>query len=155
MKITSIRIRVLKNTGNKMVGLVSITLENMIAIHDIKILKNLEGLFLAMPSRSTKAGTFKDSVHPINALVREAIERIIFEAYNHCLVNGYSNSQYDVIAEFNRTLIEQSFSDFRLACSEDNKYSMSDDVSGENVSTSEKVGDKQKKSNAFLEWLNN
>ena len=40
MKITSLRIRMLKNTGNKMQGVASITLDNMIAIHDIKILKN-------------------------------------------------------------------------------------------------------------------
>lgn len=58
-------------------GIVSINLDNMIAIHDIKILQNNDDLFLAMPNRNTKAGGFKDSVHPINAEVREAVERII------------------------------------------------------------------------------
>ena len=53
MKITSIRIRTLSNTGNKMVGLVSLTLGGMVAINDIKILKNQNELFLAMPSRPT------------------------------------------------------------------------------------------------------
>ena len=52
MKITSLRIRTLKNTGNKMQGVASITLDNMIAIHDIKILRNSDGLFLAMPSKT-------------------------------------------------------------------------------------------------------
>lgn len=155
MKITSLRIRTLKNTGNKMQGVASITLDNMIAIHDIKILKNNEGLFLAMPSKTVKPGTFKDSVHPINAQVRESIERIIFSGYNACLENNYGNAQFDMVAEFAETLLEQTFSDFSLVSNEAYKFSVNDDaehVGSDEISSN---NDKQKKGNAFLDWLNN
>lgn len=117
MKITAIRIRVLANTGNKMVGLSSITLENMIAIHDIKILNNQNELFLAMPSRSTKAGTFKDVVHPINASVRETIERIVFRGYEKCLRENIANVQYELKSDFLGVLTEQTLDDFILVYS--------------------------------------
>ena len=114
MKITSLRIRALKNTGNKMVGLVSITLCDMIAIHDIKILNNQGQLFLAMPSRTTKAGTFKDIVHPINATVREIIEKISFGAYQKCINENIWTAQYDINPDFQGILTEQSIEDFLL-----------------------------------------
>lgn len=154
MKITSLRIRTLKNTGNKMQGVASITLDNMIAIHDIKILRNSDGLFLAMPSKTVKPGTFKDSVHPINAQVREAIERIIFSAYELCSNNNHGSAQFDVSNEFSETLLEQTFSDFHLVSSEEYKFStpnaffQEDDISETNETRS-------KNGNAFLDWLNN
>lgn len=114
MKITSLRIRVLNNTGNKMVGLVSITLGDMIAIHDIKILNNQSQLFLAMPSRTTKAGSFKDIVHPISAPVRETIEKISFDAYEKCINENIGTAQYDVNPDFHGVLTEQSIEDFFL-----------------------------------------
>lgn len=154
MKITSLRVRALKNTGTKMQGVASITLDNMIAIHDIKILKNNEGLFLAMPSKAVKPGSFKDIVHPINALVREAIERIIFSAYEVCSENNYGSAQFDVVAEFSGTLIEQAFSDFVLVNNETYNYSTSNDTYQTYGKTTED-SDKPKKGNAFLDWLNN
>ena len=120
MKITSIRIRTLNNTGNKMVGLVSLTLGDMIAIHDIKILKNQNELFLAMPSRSTKTGTFKDVVHPINAQVRETIERIAFSAYNYCLGESIGSAQFDLKADYSGVLTEQIFESFIPSSSVEN-----------------------------------
>lgn len=119
MKITSIRIRILKNTGSKMVGLVCITLDDMIAIHDIKMLNNQGQLFLAMPSRATKAGTFKDIVHPINASVRETIEKIAFDAYEKCENENIGNAQFDVSSDFQGILTEQSINNFKLVASKD------------------------------------
>lgn len=81
MIITAVQIRRMENTGTKLRGIVSITLDNMIVIHDIKILQNGEDMFLAMPSRSIKSNTFKDIVHPINSDVRQVFERIVFDAY--------------------------------------------------------------------------
>lgn len=154
MKITSLRIRVLKNTGNKMRGIVSINLDNMIAIHDIKILQNNDDLFLAMPNRNTKAGGFKDSVHPINAEVREAVERIIFGAYRFCLENDYGNVQFDSLPEFNDSLLEESFSDFQLVKKETYKFLVPHDANQEEEDA-KKTTEKPQKSNAFLVWLNN
>lgn len=150
MKITSLRIRVLNNTGNKMVGLVSITLGDMIAIHDIKILNNQNQLFLAMPSRTTKAGSFKDIVHPINAPVREIIEKISFDAYEKCINENIGTAQYDVNPDFNGVLTEQSIEDFLLVSTKEvsdyatntqsfsnfgrNQNSKSNDSNGSNLS---------------------
>ena len=81
MLITTIQIRRKENTGTKMHGIANLTLDDMIAIHDIKVLKNGENLFFAMPSRAANASTFKDIVHPINGKVRQVFERLIFDAY--------------------------------------------------------------------------
>ena len=81
MIITAIHIRRIENSGTKMHGIATITLDEMVAIHDIKVLKNGETIFLAMPSRPTKSNTFKDVVHPINSGVRQVFERLIFAAY--------------------------------------------------------------------------
>ena len=81
MLITAIQIRQKENTGTKLKGLASITLDGMIAIHDIKILNNDGSMFLAMPSRQTKSNTFKDVVHPINSNVRTVLEKLVIDAY--------------------------------------------------------------------------
>ena len=81
MLITALQVRRIENSGTKMQGIATVTLDEMIAIHDIKILKNGDSMFLAMPSRPTKSNTFKDVVHPINSDVRQVLERLIFAAY--------------------------------------------------------------------------
>lgn len=81
MLITAIQIRRIENSGTKLQGIVTVTLDEMIAIHDIKVLKNSDSLFLAMPSRATKSNTFQDIVHPINSDVRTVLERLVFAAY--------------------------------------------------------------------------
>lgn len=81
MLITAIQIRRIENSGTKMQGIATVTLDEMIAIHDIKVLKNGGSMFLAMPSRATKSNTFKDVVHPINSDVRHVFERLVFAAY--------------------------------------------------------------------------
>lgn len=147
MKITSIRIRTLGNTGNKMVGLVSLTLENMIAIHDIKILKNQEEPFLAMPSRPTKAGTYKDVVHPINAEVRDSIERIVFSAYKYCLGENIGNAQFDLKTDFYGVLTEQAFEDFILSSSAEttsvtyNVQNKNDTIRTRKIETNNPIGE--------------
>lgn len=153
MKITSLRIRMLNNTGNKMKGVVSITLDNMIVIHDIKILENNNELFLAMPSKTIKPGTFKDSVHPINSLVRNAIERIVFATYELCSECNYGTAQFDINPSFGESLLEQTFSDFQLVSNE--KYNISNDFFGDSDNKSTETIDSNKKGNAFLDWLNN
>ena len=81
MLITALQVKRIENSGTKMQGIATVTLDDMIAIHDIKVLNNGGSLFLAMPSRITKSNTFKDIVHPINSDVRQVLERLIFAAY--------------------------------------------------------------------------
>ena len=80
MQITDIRLRKV-NTENRMKAVASVTFDNEFVIHDIKVIESQNGLFIAMPSRKTPNGEFKDIAHPINAETREKIQKAILEAY--------------------------------------------------------------------------
>ena len=80
MTITEIRVRKLITEG-KLEGIVSITIDNVLAIHDIKIVQGEERLFAAMPSRRDDNGMFRDIVHPINGDIRKEMENQILSAY--------------------------------------------------------------------------
>ena len=84
MDITDIRVRKL-NTEGKMKAVVSVTFDNAIVIHDIKIIDGQEKLFIAMPSRKTPDGEFKDIAHPINAQMRQYLEDAILKKYETAL----------------------------------------------------------------------
>ena len=94
MKITAIQIRRLENTGTKLKAIVTIVLDDMIAVHDIKVLQSAEDMFLAMPSRLTKQNTFQDVVHPIHSSVRKLLERLIFDAYEQIEELGHANMEF-------------------------------------------------------------
>ena len=80
MQITDVRIRKIEAEG-KMKAIVSITFDNEFVVHDIKIIQGQGGLFIAMPSRKTPAGDFRDIAHPINTDTRERIQSSILEAF--------------------------------------------------------------------------
>lgn len=80
MQITDVRLRKV-NSENRMKAVASVTFDNEFAVHDIKVIESQNGLFIAMPSRKTPNGEFKDIAHPINAETREKIQKAILEAY--------------------------------------------------------------------------
>lgn len=80
MEITDVRIRKIDVEG-KMKAVVSVTFDNEFVVHDIKIIESQNGLFIAMPSRKTPDGEFKDIAHPINTVAREKIQKAILEKY--------------------------------------------------------------------------
>lgn len=80
MIITDVRIRKITTEG-KMKAIVSITLDNEFVVHDIKIIEGQSGNFIAMPSRRTPDGEFKDIAHPINTETREKIQKAILDEY--------------------------------------------------------------------------
>lgn len=80
MKITDIKIRRLLTDG-RLRGVISVTLDNQLAVHDIKIVQGDERLFVAMPSRKDESGIFRDIVHPITPEAREVLEGEILLAY--------------------------------------------------------------------------
>ncbi len=84
MEITDIKIRRIITEG-RLRAVVSITLDNMIAVHDIKIVQGDERLFVAMPSRKDENGVFRDIVHPISAAARKEMEAQIMETYKQHL----------------------------------------------------------------------
>ncbi len=84
MEITDIRVRKI-NAEGKMKAVVSVTFDNAIVVHDIKIIEGQDKLFIAMPSRKTADGEFKDIAHPINAQMREYLENAILAKYETAL----------------------------------------------------------------------
>ena len=81
MNITEIKIRKTFNNESRLKALVSITIDHVLAIHDIKVIEGPDRLFVAMPSKREANGTFRDIIHPIESGTREEIERQIIDAY--------------------------------------------------------------------------
>ena len=80
MKITEIKIRRIYQE-NRLRALVSVTLDNDFAVHDIKVIEGPERLFVAMPSRREDSGVFRDIVHPITPDARRYMEEMILDEY--------------------------------------------------------------------------
>ena len=80
MQITDVRVRKITKEG-KMRAIVSITIDEEFVIHDIKVIEGDNGYFVAMPSRRTLEGEYRDCAHPINAATREKIQVAIMTAY--------------------------------------------------------------------------
>ena len=87
MQITDVRIRKIEKEG-KMKAVVSITIEEEFVIHDIKIIEGEKGMFIAMPSRKTAEGEYKDIAHPIKSSTRELIQNLILQKYNEELLHS-------------------------------------------------------------------
>ena len=82
MKVTSVKVKKIEKENSRMKGIASILLDDMIAIHDIRIISGDNGLFVAMPSRKTATGDYRDIVHPISQEARDIVESAIIEEYN-------------------------------------------------------------------------
>ncbi|MBR5251002.1 MAG: septation regulator SpoVG [Clostridia bacterium] len=82
MRFTDVRIRKVEKEDNKLRAIASVTIEECFVVHDIKIIEGTEGLFIAMPSRKTKEGEYKDIAHPINSDTRKELSDIVLKAYN-------------------------------------------------------------------------
>ena len=81
MNITDVRVRLITKEDSKLKAVASITIDNAIAIHDIKIVEGSEGCFVAMPSRKTGEGEYRDIAHPINAEARTQLLQVVLDAY--------------------------------------------------------------------------
>ncbi|MCL2337949.1 MAG: septation regulator SpoVG [Firmicutes bacterium] len=84
MNVTDVRVRKVLSDG-KMKAIVSVTLDDMFVIHDVKVVEGQNGLFVAMPSRKTPSGEFRDIAHPINSSAREIIQNAVLDAYAEAL----------------------------------------------------------------------
>lgn len=80
MEVTDVRLRRVSAEG-KMRAIASITLDDEFVIHDVRIIDGNNGLFVAMPSKRTADGEFRDIAHPINSSAREKIQAAVLEAY--------------------------------------------------------------------------
>ncbi|MBQ8297644.1 MAG: septation regulator SpoVG [Ruminococcus sp.] len=80
MEITDVKIRKIMSEG-RLRAVVSVTIDNMLAVHDIKVVQGEERLFVAMPSRKDENGVYRDTVHPISPVSRKLFEESILDAY--------------------------------------------------------------------------
>ena len=83
MQVTSVSVRKIEKEGSRMKGIASILLDDSFAVHDIRIIQGDNGLFIAMPSRKTATGGYRDIAHPINPDVRKMLEDAIIKEYNN------------------------------------------------------------------------
>ena len=83
--ITDVKISMVNAENSKLRAVASIIIDDCLALHDIKIIEGNEGEFIAMPSRKTPSGEFKDIAHPINTETRELMRDVILKAYKRSL----------------------------------------------------------------------
>ena len=83
MKITSVTVRKVEKEESRMKGRASVLIDDCFAVHDIRIIEGDNGLFIAMPSRKTATGGYRDIAHPINQEARKMFEEQILEAYKN------------------------------------------------------------------------
>ena len=81
MEITDIRIKKVASEG-KMKAVASVTFDNAFAVHDVKVIEGPEKLFVAMPSRRTPDGEYRDIAHPINSDMRNMLDSQVLAAYD-------------------------------------------------------------------------
>lgn len=85
MEITNVRVRKITKEG-KMKAVVSVTLDDEFVVHDIKVIEGEKGLFIAMPSKKSSDGEYRDIAHPINSSTREKWQQLVLEAYDKALL---------------------------------------------------------------------
>lgn len=85
LNITDTRVRLVENSDSQLKAIASIVIDGCFAIHDIKIIEGKDGVFIAMPSRKTAEGNFKDIAHPINSEARAMVKEAIIERYQKAL----------------------------------------------------------------------
>ena len=81
MKISDVRVRLVKKDDSKLKAVASITIDDCFVIHDIKVIEGTDGYFVAMPSRKTSDGEYKDIAHPINSETRQTVIDAVLEAF--------------------------------------------------------------------------
>ena len=84
MNITDVRVRKVAKEG-KMKAVVSITIDDELVVHDIKVIEGEKGLFIAMPSRKAADGEYRDIAHPINSTTRDRIQTLILDKYQEVM----------------------------------------------------------------------
>lgn len=84
MHITDVRVRKIAKEG-KMKAVVSVTFDNEFVVHDIKVIEGEKGYFIAMPSKRSSDGEYRDIAHPINSATRELLSSMIINSYQKAL----------------------------------------------------------------------
>ena len=81
MNITEVRVRLIKKDEGKLKAVASVTIDDCFVVHDVKIIEGSEGCFIAMPSKKTPDGEYKDIVHPLTTETREMLGKRVLAEY--------------------------------------------------------------------------
>jgi stage V sporulation protein G len=84
MNVTDVQISLVENNGNLKASAV-IIIDNAFAVHDIKVINGINGLFMAMPDRKCSDGEYRDVAHPINTETRKMLQDIILSKYEEVI----------------------------------------------------------------------
>jgi stage V sporulation protein G len=79
MEITDVK--VIPVDDEKLKAFVSIVFDHCFVVTDIKVIHGPKGLFVSMPSKKRKDGTFKDIAHPLNNQMRQYLEEKVLGVY--------------------------------------------------------------------------
>ncbi len=91
MKITEVKVYPAKENG-RLKAYATVIFDNDFIVRDLKVIEGEKGLFVSMPSRRRKDGSFRDIVHPLNADTRKMIEDAIIGEYDKAVKMGFSTS---------------------------------------------------------------
>ena len=92
MQITDVRVRKVAKEG-KMKAVVSITIDDEFVVHDIKVIEGAKGMFIAMPSRKSTDGEYRDIAHPLNSATRDRIQTIILNKYEEAMAEDSESAE--------------------------------------------------------------
>ena len=95
MEITEVKVFPVRKKDDKLKAFATITLDDRFVVRDLKIINGNKGLFIAMPSRKRKDGSYADIAHPLDNDTRKMIEDTVIKEYNKALEGGgagYSSS---------------------------------------------------------------
>lgn len=83
MNITEVRVRLVKKDEGKLKAVASVTIDGCFVVHDVKILEGTDDFFIAMPSKKTPDGEYKDIVHPLNTETREMLKKAVLDEFEN------------------------------------------------------------------------
>ena len=81
MNISEVRVRLVKKHEGKLKAVASVTIDDCFVVHDVKILEGQDDFFIAMPSKKTPDGEYKDIVHPLNTETREMLKKAVLDEF--------------------------------------------------------------------------
>ena len=93
MKITEVRIHL--RGEEKLKAFVTIVFDDSFAVRNVKVIEGKNGLFVSMPSRKRKDGTYQDVAHPLNNETREMIEKQVIAQYEEELKKAEKEGKGD------------------------------------------------------------
>jgi len=99
MKITEVKVYPAKEKSGRLKAYATIVFENSFIVRDLKVIEGDKGLFVSMPSRRRKDGSFRDIAHPLNAEMRQHIEECVIKEYNNTDMTAFPDSSDELSEE--------------------------------------------------------